>query len=229
MQVGVVIFSRLNSSRLKEKALLEIHGKPLIKYIYERVSPLFPAEQIVVATSDQPSDDRIVEYCQQHAIQIYRGSLDNVAQRFSDCLQAFGFDFGIRLNGDNIFADTRTIGEMLEKTLTNEYDFLSNVKDRTFPYGMSVEIVRQTFYQKAFEHFSRPDHFELATKYFYDNDPLGNYYFHYNHICPEAKGLQLGINTIQEIDFARRIISRMNKAHYHYGLREIYHLFNTIR
>src|SRR5690554_2441069 len=103
MNIGIIILCRYNSSRLPRKILKKINGKTILDYIIERVEKVIPRSQIVVATSTESTDNPIVEYCSNHSIQVFRGSLTNVAERFLHCMEYYKFEYGIRINGDNIF------------------------------------------------------------------------------------------------------------------------------
>ena len=85
MKIGFVIICRYNSSRLPGKILMEINGKSILQYIIERLSLVVPENNIVVATSEEKTDNPIAEYCIKNKINVFRGSLDNVALRFLNC------------------------------------------------------------------------------------------------------------------------------------------------
>lgn len=221
MKIGFIILCRFNSSRLPGKILKEIQGKPILKYIVESISNIVDEENIVVATSEEDTDLPIVNYCKQNNIQFYRGDLSNVSKRFRDCAVQYRFDYATRINGDNIFIDQSTISEMLEIAQLNQYDFISNVKGRTFPKGMSVEIVRVSHYQKQYSNFKSADDFEHVTIHLYQNDQDKNYYYFYNKRCKQAAGLQFAVDSQEDFDLAEKIILDLGKDN-NFGLEEVY-------
>ena len=83
-KLGCIIFARLASKRLKNKALLEINNVPLILIIYKRVLKIFPKKKIVVATSNNKSDDKLVKFCKKYKINFFRGDLRNVHKTVYD-------------------------------------------------------------------------------------------------------------------------------------------------
>ena len=117
MKIGLIILCRYNSSRLPGKILKQINGKEILTYIYERLLLSNYSNQIVVATSNNSDDDIIEEFCKTNQINCYRGSKDNVAQRFLDCATAFRFDYAVRINGDNILLDSHLIDKLVEISL----------------------------------------------------------------------------------------------------------------
>ena len=70
MKTGLIVLCRYNSSRLPGKILKEINGKPLLSYILERLKLSRQSDQIIVATSDQPTDDPIAEFCKKGPVNI---------------------------------------------------------------------------------------------------------------------------------------------------------------
>jgi spore coat polysaccharide biosynthesis protein SpsF len=224
MTVGIIILCRYDSSRLPGKILREIRGKPILQYIYERVQKAVLPESIVVATSAEASDNPIVEYCKAQDIQVFRGSKNNVAQRFLDCSNTYGFDFCTRINGDNLFVDSDLLRKMLAIAEGSNYDFISNVRARTFPRGMSIEIVRRVFYEQAVKEFDKPEYFEHVTLFFYEHEHYGCQLHITNQDCSEAAGINLAIDTPDDLKKAESLISRMTSDHSNYQLKEIFEL-----
>lgn len=229
MTVGVAILSRYNSSRLPGKALKEINGKTLLEYIYERVNEVLPSEQIIIATSEETSDDVIANYCKQHNWKYYRGSLDNVAERFYQAGINLGVDYLIRINGDNLFLDIPLLENMINLTHSYQYDFISNVKGRTYPKGMSIEIVRLIHYKNLLKDINKEKQYqEHVTLYLYENE-LTSYHFVYNHELEEMAGIQLAIDTPDDFEKAVRIIDSFDKEHTHYNIKEIAEIISNIK
>jgi spore coat polysaccharide biosynthesis protein SpsF len=207
---------------LPGKILKEINGKPILAYIIERLSAAVAKENIIVATSNEQSDEPIEKYCLANNINLFRGSLDNVAERFLQCARQYELDFATRVNGDNFFLDVDSLKEMVEIAETGKYDFVTNVKNRTFPKGMSVEIVRTSFYELMYRQFSNDAHKEHVTLYLYQNDEKGEFFHYTNKVCPEAGGIQLAIDDSGDFELAEKIINTFTKTHTSYGLKEIY-------
>lgn len=221
-KIGAVILSRYNSSRLPGKALMKINDKPVLGYIIERLTQVMPKDQIVLATSIERTDDPIERYAHEQGISCYRGALDNVAGRFLDASKNRGWDYATRINGDNIFVDTEVLREMITIAETGQYKFISNVKNRTFPKGMSIEIVAIDYYQSLLNEINQfPGYQEHVTLYLYEKaDPAQHYYF-MNTALPEASGIQLALDTREDFERSSDIINRFEKPHWHYNMKEI--------
>jgi len=221
-KIGVVILSRFNSKRLPGKALREINGIPVLLFIIKRINEVFSKENIIIATSTKGSDDAIANFADNNNINCYRGDLDNVAQRFYEAGKVKGWDYIVRINGDNIFVDTSLLDEMSKVALLGNYNFLSNLKNRTYPKGMSVEIVNTSFYGEQLKFIRKSKyHSEHVTSYLYENENLIKCIFFYNHKFPEAAGVQLALDTQEDLDRSIWIIENIKTKNKVYNLEEI--------
>ncbi|MBQ0735330.1 cytidylyltransferase domain-containing protein [Aquimarina celericrescens] len=224
---GIIILCRYNSSRLPGKILKTINEKPILDYILERLERLKNDFPIIVCTSIEKTDDPIVEFCQKNNIKHYRGSLDNVAARFLKCARTFGLSHAVRINGDNLFLDVDLIQSMISMLEEKELHFISNVEKRTFPRGMSVEIVNVDYYENSFSDFDDSD-LEHVMTYFYRNKSE-RMKFVYNESKNNLAKLNLAIDTQEDFENAKQIIAHMDKDHRLYNYNEVINLHRKIR
>lgn len=222
MKVGIIILCRYNSTRLPGKILKKIRGKSILGNIYERLQTSKVVHEIIVATSQESSDDIISDYCNDQSIPCFRGDLNNVSKRFLDCALSNDLDYAIRINGDNIFIDVDTLDQLVLDATSNNLHFCSNVPGRTFPYGMSIEVVNTDFYSKCYKEFTNPDHFEHVTKYLYDHcDKTDDFHFHKNTIYPELQGVQMAVDTLEDFEKARAIANELENFPVSYSMKSI--------
>lgn len=225
MKVGIIIVCRYDSTRLPGKILREIKAKPVITYIIERIKKVTNADMFVVATSQETSEEPIVEFCKKHQIKCFRGDKENVAIRMLNCAKDNKLDYFVRICGDNIFADYSLIDEMISIAKVKSANLVSNIKSRTFPKGISVEVVKTSFYEKMYSKFESEEDREHVTKYIYDNESQidGIEYF-FNEICPNASGIKLALDDKVDLEFITSIINKMSKPQDQYLLGDIYEL-----
>lgn len=224
MKVGIVLLCRYNSRRLPGKILREIGGRTVLGHILDRIRRASPDVPVVVATSVDPTDDPIALYCRRAGLDCFRGPLEDVAGRFLGCAEQHGWDYAVRINGDNLFLDPDTLAAMLAIVGTGAFDVVTNVPGRTFPRGMSVEAVRTAFYADAMRGVTDPGHREHVTSWLYDNPDVGRRYLYENRVCPQAAGLQLALDTPEDLELASRIVERASPAPAGLGLRAVYDL-----
>lgn len=228
MKAGIVVLCRFNSSRLPGKILAEIDGKPLLTYILERLKLSKFSKQIIIATSEESSDDPIANFCTENGYKYFRGSLQNVAERFLCAAESEKLDYAVRVNGDNIFADPGIIDQAIETAISGSFDFVSNVKSRTYPTGMSVEVVKTSFYRRSLVKFNEARFIEHVTLFFYENENEGDFYFFINHGFTEAHGFKLAVDCQADLDFVSLLLRKMGD-HTKYDWKQIVELARNER
>lgn len=228
MKIGIAVLCRYSSTRLPGKVLKPMAGKPLLQHILNRLDQLEPRRLVVVATSEDSSDDAIANYCTGQRIDYFRGSLTNVADRFLQVALKYDWDYIVRINGDNLFVDLEALQHLLEKAETGDYDFLTTVKGRTFPFGMSIEIVRTDFYANVVKQLEEEKYREHVTLYLYDHPGEGERYYLYNTKYPGLSGKQMAIDTPEDFARASRILDRLAPNQYRYSLGDLAKIYEDL-
>lgn len=136
----VIVQARMSSKRLPGKVLMNCIDRPILKWVIDRVKNCSNDVRIVVSTSTHGSDDVIVDYCKNIGVDCFRGSLDNVADRFLKTCTSCGENKFIRVCGDSPLIDSKIIDKAIEICKKNTFDLVTNVFPRSFPKGQSVEI-----------------------------------------------------------------------------------------
>lgn len=209
----------MNSKRLPGKALQSVEGKPLLQYLLERLAQTSLLDIVIVATSNDPSDQPLAEFCRHYGVACYRGCLTNVAGRFQDVVDIYQLDGFVRVNGDSPLLDGRLIDQGVEVFQQDRFDLVTNVLVRTYPKGQSVEVVRSDAFREAYQAMHRPDELEHVTRYFYQNSPK----FHiFNFESGHNYGdLQMSVDTAADMTQFANIVARMDKPHWDYSLEEL--------
>lgn len=165
MKIHAFIYCRLNSSRLPGKVLFTIGQRTILQICVDKVKAV-PGVVPVVLTSDRKTDDPIAEACASMGVACFRGDLDNLVQRTLDCLEQFPCDGFFRLNADSPFFQPSLYAQAQEVFQSGKYDLVTNILQRSYPYGIAVELLRSNILKEHFTHFVNDD-FEHLTKYFY--------------------------------------------------------------
>lgn len=152
MSKTVILQARMESSRLPGKVLKPINGKPMIEWQIARIQQS-KAEKIILATSNDASDDDLATVVRKLGIEVYRGSLQDVHSRFMAILEKEQPRFFIRLTGDCPLVMPNLIDKMMSKFEIEKFDYFSNINPPTYPDGLDIEIIST---EKFFE-FSRKD------------------------------------------------------------------------
>ncbi|BBL87588.1 hypothetical protein VroAM7_02410 [Vibrio rotiferianus] len=220
MKVGAIILARLTSSRLPAKGLRFINDKVILKHISDAINQCEYINEVIVATSTNLEDDDLEVFCKNNNIECYRGSLDDVAGRFLSAANKYDLSYAVRINGDNIFVNPALIDDIC-LIAEQGYDFISNVPDRTFPKGMSVELVRVKRYQELYEKFTNSSHFEHVTAYLYEQEKCLSHHYVQNLKIPEASGVQLAIDTQYDLELAKLVFASGFRLDYELNLRSL--------
>lgn len=171
--IGVVIFSRMTSSRLPGKALLDMGGRPLVGRIIDRLRGVRTAHKLIVATSTAASDDALAAFVEnEEGVELFRGSLDDVSGRTLACMRAFDLDALVRICGDSPFEDATMVDAMIALLKSSGADISTNVYDRTYPSGLSIEAFTREAYERAYPKMSDPLDFEHVTYYLYQHPEI---------------------------------------------------------
>lgn len=163
-----IVQARMTSSRLPGKVMRPILGAPMIGRQIERLRRSQRLGQLVVATSVDPSDDVIVDYCAELGCAAHRGPLHDVLGRFAETLEAFGpAEHIVRLTADCPLADWTVIDRCIALHLDTGADYTSNTLDRSYPRGLDVEVFRADWLPRIAAETSDPYDREHVTPVFY--------------------------------------------------------------
>ena len=167
MKIGLIIFARLDSTRLAGKALRPVAGRALLARVIDRARQVAGARRVVVATSDRALDDPIAAVAGAENTDLYRGSARDVAGRALAAADSAGLDAFARISGDSPFFDHRLLSEMIERFADGALDLATNVMPRSYPPGASNEVVAVDAMRRLVGAATAPDEREHVTLYFY--------------------------------------------------------------
>lgn len=142
MKVVIIDQARMTSTRLPGKVLKEVAGRPLLEYQIERLRRVRNAHEVVVATTKNATDDPIVDLCERLDVSVYRGSEQDVLQRYYETAVAHGADVVVRVTSDCPVIDPATVEALIDMFLAAPaaYDYVSNTQTRSYPRGMDAEV-----------------------------------------------------------------------------------------
>lgn len=142
MRTVIISQARMTSTRLPGKVLKEVCGKRLLEHHIERLQRCKLADEVIVATTTNRSDDPIVALCDSLGIAVFRGSEEDVLARYFGAAQNSGADVVVRVTSDCPLIDPGVVDEIIHTYATNynDFDYVSNTLERTFPRGMDAEI-----------------------------------------------------------------------------------------
>lgn len=168
--IVTIIQTRRASTRLPDKVLMPLAGKPLFVQQVRRVQAAFLSGQVVVATTLSAADDRVVEICREEGIECHRGHAADLLDRHYRAACLYSADIVLKIPSDCPLIDPEIIDKVIAYFLEHEhlYDYVSNLHPATYPDGNDVEIMSVACLQEAHRHASSLMEREHTTPYIWE-------------------------------------------------------------
>lgn len=163
-----ILQARMSSTRLPGKVLLPLAGAPALQRQLERLGRVTGWDRLIVATSNEASDDPIAALCAELSQEVFRGSLDNVLDRFYHAALFHQARHVVRLTGDCPLIDPGIVDRVIALHLPGGYDYTNNTLRRTFPTGLDCEIARFDVLAEAWREARDPGELEHVTPFIYN-------------------------------------------------------------
>ncbi|WP_417520148.1 cytidylyltransferase domain-containing protein [Minwuia sp.] len=167
--VPIIVQARTGSSRCPAKVMRTVAGRRLIDYTLDALELCRAGRPLIVATSDDPLDDALAAHCAARLTPVIRGPLHDVAGRFRVVLEQFPVTAFVRVSGDSPLIDHRLVDRAVDIFRTQKPDLVSNVVERTYPKGQSVEVIRAAAFLEAEADMDNASDREHVTPVFYRN------------------------------------------------------------
>ncbi|NIY83316.1 cytidylyltransferase domain-containing protein [Vibrio hepatarius] len=226
----VVLQARMSSSRLPGKVLKDICGETLLMHQIRRIKQSKYVDDILVATSVHESDDILEQHCIQNGVNVFRGSLDDVLDRYYNAVLSIQEHREvvnvIRLTADCPFIDSQIIDLVLLNHLIYQNDYTSNTLEYTFPDGLDVEVFTATALRQMWEHASLPSEREHVTL-FIKNRPSE---FVVQNIALEKSSLEKERWTVDEpadFEFTKSVYEALYPKNEKFHMNEVVHLLDS--
>ncbi len=166
-----IIQARMGSKRLPGKCLMAYKKITPLYVLCKRLKKVKEVSRIIVATTKRPEDKKIVNFCKNLNISCFRGSNNNVLNRYFCTAKKFKSKEIIRLTADNPFIDVRTLIKMINLKKNNNYDYVSNTYPMpcTYPDGSDIEIFDFKTLKKTYQLAKLPSQKEHVTFYMWQS------------------------------------------------------------
>ena len=147
MRVLGIVQARMSSTRLPGKVLLPLAGRPVLDHVLERLDACTTLHDVVVATSNQSSDDPLEQWCLERGTAVFRGSLDDVLDRYYQCARSYGANVVVRITADCPAIDPTVVDEVVLGFKNGRYDLF--YLGGEFPDGLDVSVFSFASIKKA--------------------------------------------------------------------------------
>ena len=222
MKVVAIIQARMGSTRLPGKVLMEMAGEPMLLRVVQRTSRAQVVDEVVVATTIVPGDDAIARLCEEGGWCYYRGSEEDVLDRYRGTAKEYAADVVIRITADCPLIEPEIIDEAVRRFQADpRLDYLSNtLPPRSYPRGLDAEVFSVPALERAWQEASTIAHREHVTPYIWqqpDRFCLGS--LRNNR---DLSAMRWTVDTADELDLVRRIYSHF--GHSRFSWREVLRL-----
>tara|TARA_B100001939_G_C16945819_1_gene620277 strand:+ start:4569 stop:5345 length:777 start_codon:yes stop_codon:yes gene_type:complete len=170
----IITQARTGSKRFPNKILQKINDKTLLDIHLYRLKKATKAERIIIATTTNTSDNIIEEIGKKNHIEVFRGSEDDVLGRFWNAIKNIDTDYIVRVTSDCPLIDPELIDKFIIIMEENNFDYISNAIDETFPDGQDLEIFKKSALELSFIKAKFKSHREHVTLFIKENSNLVN-------------------------------------------------------
>lgn len=220
-----ILQARSSSSRLPCKVLKDLHGKPMILRQIERINKSRLIDQLVVATSIDPSDDELVRILSERGVVVRRGPLNDVLERFVDVSNEFQPETIVRLTADCPLTDSKIIDQVIASHLQNGCDYTSNVINPTFPDGLDVECITAEALKRLWALQLSALEREHVTLGIYSR--AQDYSLFSVTQEPDLSDYRWTVDVQGDLDFVRKVYFYLHSDGEYFGQNEILELLNN--
>ncbi len=230
-KIVLIIQARMGSTRLPGKSMMDLAGAPLVGRIIERVSRVRNIDQIVLATSELPKDDILIHLADRYNICHFRGSENDLVDRYFHAANKFEAEIILRLPADNPCPEPIEYDKLIDYHISEEKDFSSNIccfMGNGYPDGIGVEAFTYSALKSIWESERDPFKREHIGTNFYDylNDkiPKSSPFSVGTIMCPpeySRPDIILDINTREDFEFIEKLYQDVYPENENFSIKDV--------
>lgn len=218
MKKAVFITVRKDSSRLPDKTMKKILGKPVLEHIINRAKQTKEFDGIVVCTTQRGIDDPIVWLAQECGVKVYRGSLEDKLERWNGAAKEYGIDYIVTFDGDDLFCDPYLMDKGCRQILERKYDFIE------LPKGLICGAFTYAFTSKALSEVCRikgTQDTEMMWTYFKDTGLFRTGYLEQVENIYFSDKYRLTLDYPEDFEFFEKVFEHFNCINNDVPLKDI--------
>ena len=214
--IGCIIQARMSSTRLPGKVMLKVDNEnTILDCVINQLQNSKEIKNIVIATTDQKEDDKIVEFVKNRSIKYFRGNKKDVLDRYYQCAKQFNFSEIIRITSDNPLIDYEITDMVIKYFKSNDYDYVTidhpphGHFHNTYPAGYNVEVFTFSALENAWKNAKLPSEREHVTPYFYKNKEI----FRQTQVenSEDLSDFRCTVDTKYDLELIQKIYSSIKK------------------
>ncbi len=220
MRIVTIIQARMGSTRLPQKVTKDLAGEPVLARTVSRVKRAKTIDEVVIATTTNPQDDALVSLCAQYDWPCYRGSEDDVLDRYYQAAREHQAEVVVRITSDCPLIEPEVIDTVVQAFLDGqpELDYASNtLPPRTFPRGLDTEVMSFAALEHAWQQDTNPAWREHVTPYIYR--PPDQFNLRAVTNSTDYSDMRWTVDTSEDLEFIRRIYTHF--GHDQFSWRDV--------
>jgi spore coat polysaccharide biosynthesis protein SpsF len=233
-QIVLAVQARTGSSRLPGKVLLEVCGKSLLEHMLDRLSRVRMPTLLVVVTTTEPGDDRIIDLCRRLRIEVFRGHITDLLDRHYLAGLVFGAHAVAKIPSDCPLIDPQVVDLVLERYCRGDCDYASNLHPASFPDGNDVEVFSMEALGTAWREAELPMEREHTTPFIWERPErfrLANVLWEAAIDGKPPRDFSMShrwtLDYPEDYQFVRRVYEALYPANPGFGLTDILHLLEV--
>jgi len=220
MRTVAIVQARMGSVRLPGKVLADLDGEPMLARCLNRAARAQSLDELVVATTTRPADDVLERLCAARGWPCFRGSEDDVLDRYYRAARAHRADAVVRITSDCPLIDPGLIDEVVRTFACEpaDLDYVSNfVPERTYPRGLDTEVLHLAALERAWREDDNPAWREHVSEYVLHHPEQ----FRIRGVThqPSLAHLRWTVDTPEDLQLLRRIFTHF--GHDRFDWREV--------
>jgi len=165
MKIVAIVQARMGSTRLPNKVMKKIGGKPMIEILLQRLSKSKLVDEIVIATSTKRNNIPLIEFITGLGFMVVAGSEDDVLDRYLKATDESAADVVVRITGDCPLVDPRLVDQAIDGFLNSNCEYFSNNDPATYPHGLDIEVFKADALRQAHSQTSEQTDREHVTPF----------------------------------------------------------------
>jgi spore coat polysaccharide biosynthesis protein SpsF len=217
-KVVAIIQARTGSTRLPGKVLMDLEGETVLARVVQRVRRARLIDDVLIATTNEPADDAIVDECQRCSVAVFRGDEDDVLDRYYRAAQSCAAGIVVRITSDCPLIDPEITDKTVAAFLDARPDYASNALIRTYPRGLDTEVMTVAALERAWRSATEAYQRAHVTPYIYQNPDA----FKILPVTGDAdySGHRWTLDTPEDLAFIRAIYARVEDQS-NFGWRDV--------
>jgi len=230
MKIVATIEARMSSTRLPNKSMKRILGKPILELMIERIKHCNKIDEIIIATSVRPENDIIESLAKKMKVNCFRGSEDDVLDRVLKSAKSVDSDVIVELWGDSPLIDANILNHLIDFYQENEYDCVGTTLpnfEKTYPLGLSALIFPLKILDEVDKITKNPIDRENVSNYIYEHP---NKYKIASLPCPKDlnfPNFRLTIDEQNDFNLMKIIFEKLYPADQNFSTIKVIELLNS--